>query len=75
MTRWIMPNHDLETAAYIYDKPWRSTTTHIDISVSPKDIAGEEHIQLLRKSLIQVDIFMPIPMVPNVTTAKQVQAR
>jgi hypothetical protein len=48
MTRWIMPNHDLETVAYIYDKPWRSTTTQTDISASLKDIAVEEHRQLLR---------------------------
>jgi hypothetical protein len=42
-----MPNHDLETVAYIYDKPWRSNTTQTNISASPKDIAVEEHIQLL----------------------------
>jgi hypothetical protein len=43
-----MPNHDLETVSYIYDKPWRSTTTQTELSTSPKDIAVEEHIQLLR---------------------------
>jgi hypothetical protein len=37
-----MPNHDLEKVAYIYDKPWRSTTTQTDISASRKDIAVEE---------------------------------
>jgi hypothetical protein len=48
MTRWIMPNHDLETISYIHDKPWRSTTTQTEISASPKDIAVQQHIQLLR---------------------------
>jgi hypothetical protein len=47
MTRWIMPNHDLETISYIHDKPWRSTTTLTEICQSPNDIAVQEHIQLL----------------------------
>jgi hypothetical protein len=43
-----MPNHNLETVSCIYEMPWWPATIRTEISTSPKDIAVDEHMQLLR---------------------------
>jgi hypothetical protein len=72
MTRWIMPNHDLETISFYMisygDQQHTQKYQHLQKTLQSKNIYN-----YLEQSSIQVDIYLLTLMVQNWITDKQVQ--